>query len=119
MNLKQVGRFGEDLAVDFLRKQGYEILRTNFRCRFGEIDIIAKEGKTIVFVEVKTRKSLKFGLPSESVNFKKQLHIKRVAEYFIAYHLSQGKYLYRFDVVEIFINGKNDVTKINLIKDAF
>jgi len=119
MNLKQIGRFGEDLAVDFLKKQGYEILRTNFRCRLGEIDIIAKEGNTIVFVEVKTRKSLKFGLPSESVNFKKQLHIKRVAEYFIAYHLLQDKYLYRFDVVEIFIDGKNDVTKINLIKDAF
>ncbi|BCS81565.1 YraN family protein [Anaerocellum diazotrophicum] len=119
MNLKQVGRFGEELAVDFLKKQGYVILRTNFRCRFGEIDIIAQEGNTIVFVEVKTRKSLKFGLPSESVNFKKQFHIKRVAEYFITYHLSQDKYLYRFDVVEIFLDGKNDVTKINLIKDAF
>ncbi|WPX09704.1 YraN family protein [Caldicellulosiruptor danielii] len=106
-------------AVDFLKKQGYEILRTNFRCRLGEIDIIAKDGMTIVFVEVKTRRSLKFGMPSESVNFKKQLYIKRVAEYFITYHLSQDKYLYRFDVVEIFIDGQNNVSKINLIKDAF
>lgn len=119
MNLKQIGKYGENLAVGFLKKQGYEIIKTNFRCRFGEIDIIAKDGRTIVFVEVKTRKTLRFGMPSESVDFRKQFHMKRVAQYFISYYLSHEDYTYRFDVVEILIDKKSNATKINLIKNAF
>ena len=65
MNAKQqLGKIGENLASEYLEKQGYLILERNFACRQGEIDIIAKDEKEFVFVEVKTRKSLKFGYPA-------------------------------------------------------
>lgn len=118
MNKKQLGSSGEDVAVKFLEKNGYKILHRNFRCKLGEIDIIAKEGNTIVFVEVKTRRNLKFGYPSEAVTAIKQKHMKRVAEYFIL-NLKSEDYTFRFDVVEVYMNTKNEILDVKLIKDAF
>ena len=63
MNKKTTGEIGEEFAVRYLRSQGYKILVRNFRCRLGEIDIIARDGKTVVFVEVKTRRSQRYGSP--------------------------------------------------------
>ena len=109
---KLLGRAGEKKALEFLKKQGYSILETNFKTRLGEIDIIAKEGEYLVFIEVKTRSSDEYGQPSEAVNFKKQEKYFKVSlEY-----LQKNKLLNapcRFDVVEI-TDGK-----INIIKDAF
>lgn len=112
MNNKISGDIGEALVYDYLVKNKYKILQCNFKCKIGEIDIIAKQNDVIVFVEVKYRKSLQFGSPSEAVNFYKQKKIKSVA----LYYLQQNKNLnenVRFDVVEVL--DKN----INHIKNAF
>ena len=69
---------GEKLAADFLTKQGYEIIETNFRCREGEVDIIAKDGDYLVFIEVRTKSSRMFGSPEESITARKKEHLKNV-----------------------------------------
>ena len=84
MNAKQqLGKIGENLASEYLEKQGYLILERNFACRQGEIDIIAKDEKEFVFVEVKTRKSLKFGYPAEAVTNIKRKHMQKAAQYYL------------------------------------
>ena len=103
------------LAKEYLIKNKYNILETNFRTRIGEIDIIAKKNDIIVFVEVKSRKSLKFGMPYEAVDHRKMQKIIKVAQNYIVYR-SRGDTQYRFDIVEVFLNEKN---KINHIEDAF
>jgi putative endonuclease len=77
------GRQGEDLAVKYLGKNGYKILERNFRSKLGEIDIIAREKKDIVFIEVKTRSSADFGYPEESVGRQKQERIKNCASFYL------------------------------------
>ena len=112
---KRLGTDGEDLAADFLRENGYEILERNFMYRRGEIDIIADDGGTIVFVEVKTRSSEDFGLPEEAIGRRKQRQLSKLA---LAY-LQKKRLLYRvdcrFDVVAI----SHQSSSIRLIKDAF
>jgi len=88
MNSNQItGTIGERAATKYLLKLGYQIVAQNFRCRFGEVDIIAQElNHTLVFTEVKTRKSLSYGYPSEAVNHKKQHHILNTSQYFLKYY---------------------------------
>ena len=113
---KSIGVKGEILAEKFLKNKGYIILEKNFRCKLGEIDIIAKDNDYICFIEVKSRTTLIFGTPKESVTKTKQNKIIRVANYFILKnHLE--KYNFRFDVVEVFFDNNN--SKITLIKNAF
>lgn len=76
------GDLGEKFALRLLKIKGYKVICTKFRSKFGEIDIIAEKDNTLIFVEVKTRWSLKFGLPQEAVNFRKMVNIKRTGEYF-------------------------------------
>ena len=107
-----MGRAGEKKAVEFLKDKGYKIVTQNFKTHFGEIDIIAKDGETVIFVEVKTRSSDEYGAPSEAVNFKKREKYFLVAtEYLRNNNLLDA--MSRFDVIEI-ENGK-----INHIIDAF
>lgn len=102
MNAKQqLGKIGENLASEYLEKQGYLILERNFACRRGEIDIIAKDEKEFVFVEVKTRKSLKFGYPAEAVTNIKRKHMQKAAQYYLYKNKLNGRYV-RFDVIEIY-----------------
>lgn len=109
---KFLGRAGELKAVEFIKKEGYEILHTNYKTHVGEIDIIAKDNKTIVFIEVKTRVDDSFGTPAQAVDGKKRFKYFKVAtEYLIKNDLTED--LCRFDVVEI-ENGQ-----INHIIDAF
>lgn len=96
-----MGKKGENLAVKFLENIGYEIIIQNFRCRQGEIDIIAMNKKEIVFIEVKTRSNAKFGRPIEAVDFWKIQHICKTANYFL-HKYSLQSYPVRFDVVEVF-----------------
>ncbi len=110
-----LGKQGEKLAYTFLRKKGYEILATNFRYEKTEIDIVCKTGKTIVFVEVKTRSTDAHGHPEEAVDAKKQDKIVRAAERFIEVHDMLGDI--RFDVVSIIFDGKKK--KVAHIRDAF
>ncbi|MCK9572638.1 MAG: YraN family protein [Candidatus Omnitrophica bacterium] len=110
------GKVNEQLAAEFLIKNGYQILRKNFRSKKGEIDIIAKDQGTICFVEVKARKSADFGLPEEAVGLVKQKKISLAALYFLS---SQGllEKNARFDVISIL--WQDDQPKFTLFKDAF
>lgn len=100
------GKVGEDFAVSLLKKRGYKILTRNFRSRFGEIDIIALDGDTLVFVEVKTRWSRKFGVPEESITPLKLRHLEKTVDYFKMLHPNTPDSM-RIDVVAIEVyNGK-------------
>lgn len=99
INKRAIGNCHEDKAVSFLTDSGYEILERNFRCKMGEIDIIAKEGEYLVFVEVKYRKSSCMGLPQEAVDWRKQQKICRVSDYYRMLHKIGDNMPIRFDVV--------------------
>jgi putative endonuclease len=94
------GRKGERVAARFLLKRQFDILARRYRGRSGELDIIALEQDTLVFVEVKTRSSSKFGEPWEFVDWRKQQILRRIAEEFIADN-DLGQYTYRFDIVSV------------------
>ena len=118
MTTKQIGDFGEAAAARFLENKKIKILKRNYRERGGEIDIIANDGGTIVFVEVKTRISRAYGEPSEFVDYRKQEKIIRTA---IRY-LGTDDVDMRFDVVEVMYEKKGEslaVTEINHIEGAF
>lgn len=118
---KTLGNFGEDEAYKYLVKSNYKIIKRNYRCKFGEIDIIALDGNCLVFVEVKTRTSDKYGNPAMAVNFIKQQHLKKTALFYINYYKKKS-FLARFDIVEVFVintDNKFETKKINLIKNAF
>jgi putative endonuclease len=115
-NRQAFGEQGESLAVWYLKKSGYKILEQNYRTKLGEIDIIAKEKKTLVFVEVKSRRSIRFGNPKWAITPKKQRTISMVAlSYLKATKQSHAKA--RFDVIAITSN--HDEPQIEIIKNAF
>lgn len=114
---KEIGRFGEDTASKYLEESGYTILDRNFKCRSGEIDIIARDGNYIVFIEVKTRSGSFYGTPGEAVNELKQHKIIKVSETYIMKR-KLFNYDFRFDVIEIVIDKAKNAS-IKLIKDAF
>lgn len=95
-----LGGWGEDTAEKYLKRKGYTIIERNFRCRPGEIDIIAMDGTELVFVEVKTRRNLNFGLPCESVTAAKIKHLKRAAAYYASICPVRHRSI-RVDVIEI------------------
>ncbi len=108
---RRLGFFGERKAVKYLKKKGYKIVCRNYKCPFGEVDVIAEQGDTLVFAEVKTRSSDAFGLPNEAVDRERKSRYVCSAKYYFA-----GKSIertVRFDVIEI-LNGK-----INHIENAF
>ena len=109
---KLLGLVGEKTAVKYLKSQKYKILETNYKRSTGEIDIIAKDGDYIVFVEVKTRTNDACGMPSEAVNHKKQLKYLKTAEFYLL-EKSLNDMPCRFDVIEI-LDGQ-----INHINNAF
>ena len=103
----ELGKLGEELAVEFLQKEGYEILETNWTFQKAEIDIIAQKENTLAVVEVKTRSSLEFGLPQDFVKPKKiQLLVKAVNEYVVSNNLDVDV---RFDIIAIHKEGKSFV----------
>lgn len=97
---RRLGKAGEERAAVYLDSIGYEILERNFRCRFGEIDIIAKDGDTICFVEVKTRSRTDHGLPCQAVDRKKILRIKRCAYVYLSRSDIDHKDI-RIDIIEL------------------
>ncbi len=109
------GQNGENIAENYLKSIGYLIINRNYRCKQGEIDIIAKDNDEIVFIEVKTRSSIIYGKPAEAVNNYKQNHIKKAAEVYIYFNQLENFYI-RFDVIEVFLCNKK--YKINHIKQA-
>ena len=117
MDHKQTGNIGEDLAVDFLLENGYEIIERNFRySNYGELDIIAEKDNILVFVEVKTDRTGSFGPPEYWVGARKQKQVIRIAQYFLMKRNFFDRDC-RFDVIGITIRGNKST--INHIENAF
>lgn len=114
-----LGKQGENLAADFLKKQGFNILVRNYRKKSGEIDIIARDGEWLVFIEVKTRTNVHFGQPYEAVTTKKQTQISRVALDYITRKKLHDEPA-RFDVISILLptSGKADITHLPFCFEA-
>jgi putative endonuclease len=111
-----IGKEGEKIAAAYLKKNGYRIIEINFRCSIGEIDIIAKEKDDLVFVEVKTRKSIELGYPEQAVGIRKQKKMSQLALWYLQKRKIADTNA-RFDVVAVtLIPEKNEV---KLIKNAF
>ena len=118
MDKRSLGQKGEEIAQRSLKKQGYKILDRNFHTRWGELDIVAQDGAEVVFVEVKTRTSSDFVRPEEAVNFKKQDHLRKAAEIWLAKNYSLEPPPCRFDVVAVIIK-KDNGPEIEHLRDAF
>lgn len=110
------GDAGEKIAVSFLKKKGFRILKTNWRIEKWEIDIIAEDKKERVFVEVKTRFSHEFGDPAEAVTPQKQKHLINAANLYVLQEDYEGPL--RFDIISIFLQ-KGSLPEIKHIEDAF
>ncbi len=96
-----VGRFGEQLAAEALQTSGFVLLERNWRCRYGELDLVAVDGEVLVFVEVKTRSSVAYGDPAEAVHPAKAARLRRLALYWLAEHTDRYWPELRFDVVAV------------------
>jgi len=112
-----VGNRGEELAAAFLERNGYAIVERNFRCKGGEVDIVAKDGNTLVFIEVKSRKTLTYGVPQLAVTPFKQRQISKAALTWLARNHKHDSPA-RFDVIAILLNS-NYLHQIEHIKNAF
>lgn len=113
---KRLGIIGEKLAIDFLKKNNYQIIQQNYRCPFGEIDIIALKKNTLCFIEVKTRSSGRFGLPQEAIDERKKRTIAHVALSFMQHYKIEDKKV-QFDVIAVCITAHGH--NIELIENAF
>lgn len=117
MNRRDTGRLGEKIARDFLARRGYHILKTNYRCPHGEIDIIARYQDYLVFIEVRTRRSLKFGSPEESITPAKKERLIATAWHY-QQSLDSPAPLWRIDTVAIELNQKGTPSRIELTENA-
>jgi putative endonuclease len=112
-----LGKTGEDLACRELRRRGYAIVARRYRTRIGEIDIVARDGETIVFVEVKTRRTDRFGLPAEAVTWRKRARIRAMAaDYLTRQRLTNSPC--RFDVVAVTMSS-GERPRLEVVPAAF
>jgi putative endonuclease len=114
--MRSLGADGERRAVRFLKKLGYQIVKRNYKCPPGEVDIIARDGETLVFVEVKARSGTGFGLPQEAVDRRKQRRLVNVAFHYIG-RLSEQPPV-RFDIVTV-MQGRDGSFRVEHFPDAF
>lgn len=116
---RTLGAWGEELAADWIRRQGGRVIAANFRCRFGEIDLICEEKGYLCFTEVKLRKSAAYGSAGAFVDFRKQNKLRATAQYYLSRHSTT--FQPRFDVIEIYApQGTQTISPlINHIEDAF
>lgn len=114
-----LGPWGEAQAADYLRRKGYSLVAANYRCRFGEIDLIVKNRRYLVFVEVKLRKSAEFAQAREFVDFRKQQRLRTTASMYLSRYPTSLQP--RFDVIEIYAPQGMETKKltINHLEDAF
>jgi len=117
MKRRDTGILGEKLAQNFLKKRGHRIVETNYRCPQGEIDIIARQKDTLAFIEVRTKTSLEFGSPEESITPVKKERMKATALHYRQTH-SNLPQLWRIDVVAVELNQKGELSRIELITNA-
>ena len=115
---RKLGQRGEEIAAEHLRQQGYTLLARNWRCPAGEVDIVAREGETLAFVEVRTRRAgSRLGTPEESVTPRKQARMVEVAQTYLQ-EAGLDDAAWRIDVVAIEVGGRGEVTRLNLIRCA-
>ena len=114
-----LGRWGEALAADYLRKKGYAIVEAGWRCRFGELDLVASDGACLCFVEVKLRKTSAYGSAGAFVDWRKQEKLRLAAQLYLLEHPTQLQP--RFDVVEIYAprGMKTEQPEIRYLETAF
>ena len=117
MKRRDTGRLGEKIARDFLSGRGYQILETNYRCPHGEIDIIAQCQDYLVFIEVRSKRSLSFGSPEESITQAKKERLIATAQHY-QQSLDSPVPLWRIDTVAIELNRKGEPSRIELIENA-
>ena len=119
MSTKQDGDWGEALAAEYLEARGCRIVEKEWRCRFGEIDLIAEQEGTLLFVEVKLRSNLRYGMPRESVTAKKQEKLRSAALLYLSMHGLDAPA--RFDVAEVYTDAHHSArsTRIEYIENAF
>ena len=119
MSTKQDGDWGETLAAEYLEARGCRIVEKEWRCRFGEIDLIAEQEGTLLFVEVKLRSNLRYGMPRESVTAKKQEKLRSAALLYLSMHGLDVPA--RFDVAEVYTDARHSArsTRIEYIENAF
>jgi len=114
---RRLGQRGEDIAAAHLQQQGYEVLARNWRCPAGELDVVAREGQTLAFVEVRTRRGDRFGTPEQSITPAKQAKLVELAQTYL-----QEKDLtdenWRIDVVAVEMDRRGRVKRLNLIRNA-
>ena len=116
--MDNIGKFGEDIASKYLEEKGYKIKERNYRTFLGEIDIISEYKGNIIFVEVKTRRSNRFGYPEEAINFNKQRKIiKNALCYLAKYNLWENNFC--FDVILVSISNHKEIKRIRHIRNAF
>lgn len=111
----ELGKIGEDVITEYVKRLGYKILERNFECKLGEIDIIAKDKDEVVFIEVKTRTDMSYGEASEAVTYIKKRHLINSIKYYIYKRNLEDEFI-RIDVAEVYI--KEGKVKINYIKQA-
>ncbi|PID58525.1 YraN family protein [candidate division KSB3 bacterium] len=114
----KIGKKGEQLAYEYILRQGYTVLERNFRCKLGEIDLIAGDRNMVVFLEVRTKSSTACGPAYNSVTPRKQQHVKRTALFYIAQR-NLVNTQFRFDVIGITLNLSNGTHTLDHIQNAF
>ena len=116
---RAAGTHGEALAAAYLRRRGFQLIGHSYHCRFGEIDLIAMDGKTLCFIEVKTRSNLSVGLPREFVTAQKQQRIRKTAAWYLM--VKDLDCPARFDVAEVYADGPHPqkAARIEYIENAF
>ena len=117
MKRRDTGLLGEKLAKDFLTRSGYHIIETNYRTRDGEVDIVARHKNTLVFIEVRAKKSLSFGTPEESITETKMEKLRRVAEHYRQTHDNLPA-SWRIDVVAVVMDKDGRIRRLSLIQNA-
>lgn len=117
MTRKDTGNLGEKLAIDFLKKRGFRIIETNYRCRYGEIDIVTRKKDYLVFVEVRTRTNRKFGTPEDSVSTAKKTRMRRAAEHYCQSHEKLPEN-WRIDLLAIELKGNGRPERMEIVENA-
>lgn len=114
---QETGALGEKIAAQFLKKRGYRIVETNYRCRRGEIDIVAQQKDCLVFVEVRTKRTPGFGSPEQSISTAKKGRMRASASYYLQSHPGAAE-SWRIDFVAVEIDGNGKVGRVELIEGA-
>ena len=117
MKRKPLGDLGEQLAKNHLKKKGYKLIETNYRCHSGEIDIVARQKNCLVFVEVRTKSTLDYGSPEESLSPAKQKHMIKCAYYYLQNHKNLPEQ-WRIDLVAVELDSYDKIKRIEIVENA-